>query len=126
VAAGRGVACALPPTARAAEQVPGAVLHRVADPDVEVGVDPRSRMQLREVAARGVRVEEGADRGGDAAGAAARERLEERAQERLARVAVVLPRVLPVEDDGDERLGDPGRARLLARVARAGEQIVDG
>src|SRR5439155_8224170 len=31
--------------ARAPEQVPGAVLHRIADPDVEVGVDPRAGVQ---------------------------------------------------------------------------------
>src|SRR2546423_182151 len=40
--------------ARAAEEIPGAVLDRVADPDVEVRVDPAARVQARKLRARGV------------------------------------------------------------------------
>ena len=109
--------------ARAAEQLPGAVLDGIADPDVEGRVDPRARVQLRQARAapaprRGGRrstrcASSGSD---DSAG-------EQRAQERLAEARVRLPRVLAVEEDGHQRRLARRRRRRRGRVARARQQI---
>ena len=99
-----GLDALLQERAGGAEQIPGAVFLRLADPDIEVAADPRTGVEGGEAAHRRVFAEvavEGATAqphgiGGNAA--------VERTQERFAAVGKVFPRIFAVEDDGDEPL----------------------
>ena len=109
--------------ARLPEQIPGAILLRFADPDIEVAADPRAGMQGVEAAHRWLFAEiirEGNTAqphgiGGDAA--------IERPQKRFPAVGKVFPGVFAVEDDGDEPLacGD-----VLGDVQQVAHQMARG
>src|SRR5688572_4361767 len=109
--------------ARALERAPGTRVRGLTDPHAVVRVDPRPRVQRRELDLRRVLIEEVAH----AHGLEAVVRLErpiEAAKEVVPVVRVALPRVLTVEDDrGEPRatvLGQP-----LARALELPQEVAD-
>ncbi len=83
--------------ARGGEQVPGAVVLRVADPGGEAGVDPRPAPQAGQRPHRlGMGVEEVADVGGAQPFVAGEPRVQ-LVEERVAVLLVVLPAVLAIQ-----------------------------
>ncbi len=88
------------------EQIPRLPVFCVADPDVEVGVDPAARVQLAELFGSGARLQMVADANRADIGMSHRFAIQ-RPQEDHTAVAVMLPAVLTVEHDRyeDGRIG---------------------
>ena len=107
-------------------QFPGAVILPGADPDVEIAVFPASRIELKQIGNYRAAGQKSAEGGGLQQGILCN-LPEKAAQERPAVIGVVLPAVLPVEDDRDDMmlqvflalcLADPG-----ADPVQAGDEI---
>ena len=120
--AGVGLPGRLERLARIGQLAPGALIVAMADPDVEVRVDPRSREDAGQFGFRAP------------ARLAHRDRPElwmggeppvKRAQKRPSAPLEVLPGIFAVEDDEDDRLSPPARRREPSPgVGQAGDEVV--
>ena len=105
------------------EQIPGAVVLLVADPDREVGPNPRSGAQPIDPGAGAVTLGHQLADGAAADVGRGGQRLVEPAQERGAVVGEMFPGVFAVEDQGDHAVF--GIGAFGGAPADQGEQIID-
>src|SRR6185312_8054068 len=92
----------------------------MADPDAVVGIDPRTTMNFCQVASRcGERL--GNRNGGEVFGLL--KGAVGQVEERLALPFVMLPGVLSVEDDRDDRLRNPVSNGVLTDAANLGDKV---
>ena len=112
--------------ARLAEQCPGGVVLRVPDPDAEVRIDPAPGVDARDARARRTLAQLVARKHG--ADLSAREAGVERIEERLPGGGIMLPRVLSIERQRDERFGlgvGDARDEILGRLARIALRVAE-
>ena len=100
--AGRGSSLGIE-IAGVVEIVPGAIVFRSADPDVEVGVNPGARNQRLSWRKFWCRCNGFGDRDGLDSGLAL-QRIIEAAQKFPAGLRIVFPRIFAIENDGNDRI----------------------